>query len=84
MASFCFLVKPMPPDYLSLTVKNSEEINLKWNMPKGPIPAKCFIYEIEFTEDGTTWVVWTLHLFGEIINITFFKFYFLNIAFLIK
>lgn len=57
MPSFCFSVKPLPPEYLSLTVKNSEEINLKWSIPKGPIPAKCFIYEIEFTEDDTTWVV---------------------------
>lgn len=54
------IVKPLPPDYLSLTVKNSEEINLKWNMPKGPIPAKCLIYEIEFTEDDTTWVTTTV------------------------
>ncbi|XP_034863346.1 interleukin-13 receptor subunit alpha-2 isoform X1 [Mirounga leonina] len=54
------IVKPLPPDYLSLTVKNSEEINLKWSMPKGPIPAKCFIYEIEFTEDDTTWVTTTV------------------------
>ncbi|TKC44839.1 hypothetical protein EI555_020607 [Monodon monoceros] len=51
------IVKPLPPDYLSLTVKNSEEINLKWSIPKGPIPAKCFIYEIEFTEDDTAWVI---------------------------
>ncbi|XP_008566374.1 PREDICTED: interleukin-13 receptor subunit alpha-2 [Galeopterus variegatus] len=50
------IVKPLPPDYLSITVKNSYEINLKWNIPRGPIPAKCFIYEIEFTEDGATWM----------------------------
>ncbi|XP_057575062.1 interleukin-13 receptor subunit alpha-2 [Hippopotamus amphibius kiboko] len=54
------IVKPLPPDYLSLTVKNSEEINLKWNIPKGPIPAKCFIYEIEFTEDEAAWVTTTV------------------------
>ncbi|XP_043425817.1 interleukin-13 receptor subunit alpha-2 isoform X1 [Prionailurus bengalensis] len=54
------IVKPLPPDYLSLTVKNSEEVNLKWSMPQGPIPAKCFIYEIEFTEDDTTWVTTTV------------------------
>ncbi|XP_036696129.1 interleukin-13 receptor subunit alpha-2 isoform X2 [Balaenoptera musculus] len=54
------IVKPLPPDYLSFTVKNSEEINLKWSIPKGPIPAKCFIYEIEFTEDDTTWVTTTV------------------------
>uniref|UniRef100_A0A2K6G2C5 Interleukin 13 receptor subunit alpha 2 n=2 Tax=Propithecus coquereli TaxID=379532 RepID=A0A2K6G2C5_PROCO len=51
------LVKPLPPDYLSLTMTNSCEINLKWSLPRGPIPAKCFIYQIEFTEDDTTWVV---------------------------
>ncbi|KAI5937133.1 Interleukin-13 receptor subunit alpha-2 [Manis javanica] len=49
-------VKPLPPNFLSLTVKNSEEINLRWSMPEGPIPANCLIYEIEFTEDDTTWV----------------------------
>ncbi|XP_058392533.1 interleukin-13 receptor subunit alpha-2 [Diceros bicornis minor] len=54
------IVKPLPPDYLSLTMKNSEEINLKWSMPRGPIPARCFIYEIEFTEDDTTWVTTTV------------------------
>lgn len=71
MASFRFSVKPLPPEYLSLTVENSEEVNLRWSMPKGPIPAKCFIYEIEFTEDDTTWVVRTLHLFGKNVNIVF-------------
>lgn len=54
------IVKPLPPEYLSLTVENSEEVNLRWSMPKGPIPAKCFIYEIEFTEDDTTWVTTTV------------------------
>ncbi|XP_047621746.1 interleukin-13 receptor subunit alpha-2 [Phacochoerus africanus] len=53
------IVKPLPPDYLSLTVKNSEEVNLKWSIPRGPIPSQCFIYEIEFTEDDTTWVTTT-------------------------
>lgn len=54
------IVKPLPPDYLSIIVKNSEEVNLEWNMPKGPIPANCFIYEINFTEDDTTtWVTTT-------------------------
>uniref|UniRef100_A0A8C5XIZ7 Interleukin-13 receptor subunit alpha-2 n=1 Tax=Microcebus murinus TaxID=30608 RepID=A0A8C5XIZ7_MICMU len=54
------IVKPLPPDYLSLTMTNSYEINLKWSLPRGPIPAKCFIYEIEFTEDDTTWVTTTV------------------------
>ncbi|XP_077002839.1 interleukin-13 receptor subunit alpha-2 isoform X2 [Tamandua tetradactyla] len=53
------IVKPLPPDYLSLTVKNSDKINLKWSMPGEPIPAKCLIYEVEFTEDDTTWVTTT-------------------------
>ncbi|XP_033705577.1 interleukin-13 receptor subunit alpha-2 [Tursiops truncatus] len=61
------IVKPLPPDDLSLTVKNSEEINLKWSIPKGPIPAKCFIYEIEFIEDDTAWVTTTVE---NEINIT--------------
>ncbi|XP_004685780.1 PREDICTED: interleukin-13 receptor subunit alpha-2 [Condylura cristata] len=54
------IVKPLPPDYLSLTVKNSEEILLRWDLPRGPIPAKCFIYEIELTEDDTTLVTTTV------------------------
>ncbi|KAG8510688.1 Interleukin-13 receptor subunit alpha-2, partial [Galemys pyrenaicus] len=54
------IVKPLPPDYLSLTVKNSEEIILRWDLPRGPIPARCFIYEIELTEDDTTWVTTTV------------------------
>ncbi|XP_037367948.1 interleukin-13 receptor subunit alpha-2 isoform X2 [Talpa occidentalis] len=53
------IVKPLPPDYLSLTVKNSEEIILRWDLPRGPIPAKCFIYEIQLTEDDTTCVTTT-------------------------
>ncbi|XP_048192565.1 interleukin-13 receptor subunit alpha-2 isoform X1 [Perognathus longimembris pacificus] len=48
------IVKPLPPTTLSLTVKNSFEVNLKWNIPEGPIPARCFIYEIMFTEDNTS------------------------------
>ncbi|XP_060038730.1 interleukin-13 receptor subunit alpha-2 isoform X2 [Erinaceus europaeus] len=48
------IVKPLPPDFLSLTVKNSEEINLKWNFPRGPIPGRCFVYEIEVMEDDST------------------------------
>ncbi|KAF6090650.1 interleukin 13 receptor subunit alpha 2 [Phyllostomus discolor] len=53
------IVKSLPPDYLSIIVKDSDEINLKWNIPNGPIPSKCFIYEIKFTEDDTTWVTTT-------------------------
>nr|XP_031302528.1 interleukin-13 receptor subunit alpha-2 [Camelus dromedarius]XP_031302529.1 interleukin-13 receptor subunit alpha-2 [Camelus dromedarius] len=54
------IVKPLPPDDLSFSVKNSKEINLKWSIPRGPIPAKCFIYEIEFKEDDTAWVTTTI------------------------
>ncbi|XP_004614557.2 interleukin-13 receptor subunit alpha-2 [Sorex araneus] len=48
------IVKPLPADHLSLTVKDSEDIFLRWNVPRGPIPPKCFIYEIEFIEDDST------------------------------
>lgn len=48
------IVKPIPPDYLSLSVKNSEEFNLKWSLPRGPIPGRCFVYEIEISEDDST------------------------------
>ncbi|KAG3272762.1 interleukin-13 receptor subunit alpha-2 [Ictidomys tridecemlineatus] len=54
------IVKPLPPDYLNLTVKNIFEINLKWSTPKGPIPAKCFIYEIVLTGDETSWMTTTI------------------------
>ncbi|XP_004456145.1 interleukin-13 receptor subunit alpha-2 [Dasypus novemcinctus] len=54
------LVKPLPPDYLSITVKNSGKINLKWSMPRGPIPVQCLNYEVEFTEDDTTWMTTTV------------------------
>ncbi|EPQ16203.1 Interleukin-13 receptor subunit alpha-2 [Myotis brandtii] len=53
------IVKPLPPDYLNIVVKKSEDINLEWNIPEGPIPANCFIYEIKFTEDNTTWMATT-------------------------
>ncbi|XP_006082269.1 interleukin-13 receptor subunit alpha-2 [Myotis lucifugus] len=53
------IVKPLPPDYLNIVVKKSEDINLEWNIPEGPIPATCFIYEIKFTEDNTTWMATT-------------------------
>ncbi|XP_006901641.1 PREDICTED: interleukin-13 receptor subunit alpha-2-like [Elephantulus edwardii] len=51
------IVKPLPPDHLALTVKDSNDIDLKWDVPKGPIPARCFIYEILLSEDNSTWVV---------------------------
>lgn len=54
------IVKPLPPGYLSLSMKNSDEVNLKWSIPTGPIPERCFIYEIEFTEDDTSWLTTTV------------------------
>lgn len=54
-------------------MKNSFDINLTWSIPEGPIPARCFIYEILFTEAGRSWMVGILHLFGEIINTAFNK-----------
>ncbi|KAM6151581.1 interleukin-13 receptor subunit alpha-2 [Rhynchocyon petersi] len=54
------IVKPLPPDYLSITIKDSSEINLKWNLPRGPIPSRCFIYEILLTEDDASWVSTTV------------------------
>lgn len=53
------IVKPSQPEYLSVTVQNSGQVNLKWSVPTGPIPAKCFFYEIKFTEDDSTWVTTT-------------------------
>ncbi|XP_007948165.1 interleukin-13 receptor subunit alpha-2, partial [Orycteropus afer afer] len=54
------IVKPLPPDYLSVTVKDSNEMILKWSIPRGPIPARCLIYEIVLTEDDTTRVSTTI------------------------
>lgn len=60
------IVKPLPPEYLSLTVKNSEDIFLRWNVPRGPIPSKCFIYETQFIEDDSI-SFWTTTFENEII-----------------
>ncbi|XP_045393694.1 interleukin-13 receptor subunit alpha-2 [Lemur catta] len=54
------IVKPLPPEHLSVTMTSPNEINMKWSLPRGPIPPKCFIYEIEFTEDDITWVTTTV------------------------
>ncbi|XP_053436421.1 interleukin-13 receptor subunit alpha-2 [Nycticebus coucang] len=54
------IVKPLPPDCLSLTMQNSYEIILKWSLPSGPIPENCFIYEIAFSEDDIAWVSTTV------------------------
>ncbi|XP_049728332.1 interleukin-13 receptor subunit alpha-2 [Elephas maximus indicus] len=54
------IVKPLPPDYVSLTLKDSNEVILKWSVPAGPIPAACFIYEVLVTEDDTTRVSTTI------------------------
>lgn len=48
------LVKPLPPDYMTLLVKDSDEIYLRWTVPRGPVPPKCLIYEILFIEDDCT------------------------------
>lgn len=53
------IVKPLAPDFLSLTMKNSVDIHLKWDLPRGHIPAKCFLYEVELIEDDTTRVTTT-------------------------
>ncbi|KAM5221494.1 interleukin-13 receptor subunit alpha-2 [Ctenodactylus gundi] len=53
------IVKPLPPDSLTITMSDSSEVNMKWNVPTGPIPAKCFIYEISFSEDSIFYVFTT-------------------------
>ncbi|XP_029423456.1 interleukin-13 receptor subunit alpha-2 isoform X2 [Nannospalax galili] len=50
------IVKPFPPDFLHITVENSVEIKMKWSTPGGPIPARCYTYEIVFREDDFSWV----------------------------
>nr|XP_035144416.1 interleukin-13 receptor subunit alpha-2 isoform X1 [Callithrix jacchus]XP_035144417.1 interleukin-13 receptor subunit alpha-2 isoform X1 [Callithrix jacchus]XP_035144421.1 interleukin-13 receptor subunit alpha-2 isoform X1 [Callithrix jacchus]XP_035144422.1 interleukin-13 receptor subunit alpha-2 isoform X1 [Callithrix jacchus]XP_035144423.1 interleukin-13 receptor subunit alpha-2 isoform X1 [Callithrix jacchus]XP_054107390.1 interleukin-13 receptor subunit alpha-2 isoform X1 [Callithrix ja len=54
------IVKPLPPGYLTLTRESLYEVQLKWSIPFGPIPARCFIYEIEIIEDDTTLVTITV------------------------
>uniref|UniRef100_A0A8C5LHA9 Interleukin-13 receptor subunit alpha-2 n=1 Tax=Jaculus jaculus TaxID=51337 RepID=A0A8C5LHA9_JACJA len=53
------IVKPESPDYLYITVENSVDIKMKWNTPEGPIPSRCFTYEIVVREDDTSWVFGT-------------------------
>ncbi|XP_004710164.2 interleukin-13 receptor subunit alpha-2 [Echinops telfairi] len=54
------IVKPLPPHYFLLIMNSSGAINLKWTVPRGPIPARCFIYEISLREDDSTWMSCTV------------------------
>ncbi|XP_011943043.1 PREDICTED: interleukin-13 receptor subunit alpha-2 [Cercocebus atys] len=54
------IVKPLPPVCLTCTQESLYEIKLKWSIPLGPIPARCFVYEIEIREDDTTLVTTTV------------------------
>ncbi|KAL1766703.1 hypothetical protein HispidOSU_019861 [Sigmodon hispidus] len=49
------IVKPLPPEFLHISVDSSAEIRMKWSTPGGPIPARCYTYEVGVREDDITW-----------------------------
>ncbi|XP_055460973.1 interleukin-13 receptor subunit alpha-2 [Psammomys obesus] len=49
------IVKPLPPEFLHIGVENSIEIIMKWNAPGGPIPPRCYTYEVVVQEDYISW-----------------------------
>ncbi|XP_074056827.1 interleukin-13 receptor subunit alpha-2 isoform X2 [Macrotis lagotis] len=50
------IVKPSPPEQLNLTQRKPEEFHLEWKPPEGPIPSQCLAYEVQFQEDGASWL----------------------------
>nr|XP_048719986.1 LOW QUALITY PROTEIN: interleukin-13 receptor subunit alpha-2 [Caretta caretta] len=47
------LVKPSPPEKLSLSISASEEVHVEWSPPAGGTPPHCLDYEVQLTErDG--------------------------------
>ncbi|XP_040600460.1 interleukin-13 receptor subunit alpha-2 isoform X2 [Mesocricetus auratus] len=49
------IVKPLPPEFLHVTLENSMEIRMKWSTPGGPIPSRCYTYEVVVREDDISW-----------------------------
>nr|XP_015863742.2 interleukin-13 receptor subunit alpha-2 isoform X1 [Peromyscus maniculatus bairdii] len=46
------IVKPLPPEFLHISVENPTEMRMKWSIPEGPIPPRCYTYELVVREDG--------------------------------
>ncbi|XP_059106487.1 interleukin-13 receptor subunit alpha-2-like [Peromyscus eremicus] len=46
------IVKPLPPEFLHISVENPTEMRMKWSTPGGPIPPRCYTYELVVREDG--------------------------------
>ncbi|XP_036031938.1 interleukin-13 receptor subunit alpha-2-like [Onychomys torridus] len=46
------IVKPLPPEFLHISVENSVEIRMGWSTPGGPIPPRCYTYDLVVREDG--------------------------------
>uniref|UniRef100_A0A452IAH0 Fibronectin type-III domain-containing protein n=2 Tax=Gopherus agassizii TaxID=38772 RepID=A0A452IAH0_9SAUR len=54
------LVKPSPPEKLSVSISAYEEIHVEWSPPAGGTPPHCLDYEVQLTEhDGDADAPWT-------------------------
>ncbi|XP_026645756.1 interleukin-13 receptor subunit alpha-2 [Microtus ochrogaster] len=49
------IVKPLPPEFLHIGMEDSVEIRMKWSTPEGPIPPRCYTYEVVVREDDISW-----------------------------
>ncbi|XP_050997820.1 interleukin-13 receptor subunit alpha-2 [Acomys russatus] len=49
------IVKPQPPEFLQIIMEDSAEIRMKWSTPEGPIPPRCYTYEVVVREDDISW-----------------------------
>uniref|UniRef100_A0A8C4VSQ5 Interleukin 13 receptor subunit alpha 2 n=1 Tax=Gopherus evgoodei TaxID=1825980 RepID=A0A8C4VSQ5_9SAUR len=55
------LVKPSPPEKLSVSISAYEEIHVAWSPPAGGTPPHCLDYEVQLTEhDGDADAPWTV------------------------
>uniref|UniRef100_A0A8C0GSA4 Interleukin 13 receptor subunit alpha 2 n=1 Tax=Chelonoidis abingdonii TaxID=106734 RepID=A0A8C0GSA4_CHEAB len=54
------LVKPSPPEKLSVSISAYEEVHMEWSPPAGGTPPHCLDYEVQLTEhDGDADAPWT-------------------------
>uniref|UniRef100_A0A8C8RYA3 Interleukin 13 receptor subunit alpha 2 n=1 Tax=Pelusios castaneus TaxID=367368 RepID=A0A8C8RYA3_9SAUR len=54
------LVKPSPPEKLSVSIAADKEVHVAWSPPGGGVPPNCLDYEVQLAEDDgyadATWV----------------------------
>ncbi|XP_053895901.1 interleukin-13 receptor subunit alpha-2 [Malaclemys terrapin pileata] len=54
------LVKPSPPEKLSVSISACEDVHVEWSPPAGGAPPHCLDYEVQLTEhDGDADAPWT-------------------------